>query len=101
MVTMSVEDPAEDFPLLPEAVTPTAPSHSQPITKPQARDFFLSRYLCRRHVLNVDVWRRRSVTLVSPQEPEPGPRCCAAARMLLGGSDSCVFPPGNGGLPQR
>lgn len=38
---------------------------------------------------------------VAAQEPEPGPRCCAAVRVLLSCSDSCVFPPEEHGLPER
>ncbi|XP_056904001.1 ST3 beta-galactoside alpha-2,3-sialyltransferase 7 isoform X2 [Takifugu flavidus] len=43
MVTMSVEDPGDDSPLLPEAVeagTPGRLAHRQPITKPGSWDFF-------------------------------------------------------------
>lgn len=52
MVTMnhlSVEDPDNESPLLPEAVeaeAPTLVSHRQAITKSDSRDFFLSRYVC-------------------------------------------------------
>lgn len=46
MVTMSVEDPGADSPLLPEAVgavgalTPARLAPGQPITKPGSWDFF-------------------------------------------------------------
>lgn len=71
MVTMnhlSVEDPGDDSPLLPEAVEAATPSvlfHRQPIIKPDPRDFFLRRYLRRCHALNVNVCRSRSVMLLS------------------------------------
>lgn len=43
MVTMSVEDPGDDSPLLPEAVEVTTPAllaHRQPSAKPGSWDFF-------------------------------------------------------------
>lgn len=103
MVTMSVEDPGDDSPLLPEAVeavTPAQLARRQPLIKPGSWDFFfLSRWLwCLE--LNVNVWLIPSVTLLSLQEPEPGPRRCAALRMLLSCSDSCLFPTEEGDLPR-
>lgn len=64
---LSVEDPGDDSPLLPEAVeaaTPSALFHRQPITKPDSWGFFLSRYLRRCHALNVNVCRTHSVMLL-------------------------------------
>lgn len=71
MVTMnrlSVEDPGDDSPLLPEAVkaaTPSALFHRFPITKPDSWDFFLRRYLHRCRALNVNVCWSRSVMSLS------------------------------------
>lgn len=70
MVTMnhlSVKDPDDESPLLPEAVEAEAPTpvfHRQAITKSDSRDFFLSRYVSRCRMLCVFIQQSCSIMLL-------------------------------------